>query len=148
MLPSVSQHLAHSQCSSSGGLHHLVHPPSHEQPITGRPGEMGMPLPGEGETWAEGNDAWQLGLRPEMVRAPWNRHWKLMKLGSGPILTFSPDSQPSTRNWLISDILTASPECRLFKHAKDTSSGVIPAEPGKFGGCGYQLALFVYTKMD
>ena len=59
-----------------------------------------------------------------------------------------PDSQPSTHNWLISDTLTASPKCRVFRHANDTSSGVIPAEPGKFGGCSYQLALFVYTKTD
>lgn len=148
MLRAVSQHLAHSLCSSSGGFHHLIHPPSHEQPITGRPGEMGMPLPEEGETWAGGNDARQLGLRPEMVRSPWDRHLKLIKLGSGLILAFSPDSQPSIHNWLISDILTASPKCRVFRHAKDTSSGVIPAEPGKFGGYGYQLALFVYTKTD
>lgn len=39
MLSSFSQHLAHSQCPSSGGFQHLIHPPSHEQPITDRQGE-------------------------------------------------------------------------------------------------------------
>lgn len=115
------------------------------------------------ETWGDGhamtrrgwNMSWgqwcsTAGPETGMVRSPWDRletgkWWYLVQVR---FWLFFPDSQSCTHNWLISDILTASPKCRVFRHAKDTSSGVIPAEPGKSGGCSYQLALFVYTKTD
>ena len=93
---------------------HPYHPPSHEQPITGRHGETGTPSPGEGETWAGGNDARQLGLRPEMADHPetgTGNWWSLVQVR---FWLFSPDSQSCTYNWLISDILTASPKCRVL----------------------------------